>query len=313
VKIFNNPLDFINIKNPVLTIGTFDGVHIGHQKIINQLNSEAQRVNGESVLFTFDPHPRTVVFPKSHGLKLIQNQVEKLNKLKQCALQNVIIQPFTKEFSELTALEFVRDYLVAKIKVKTLVIGYDHQFGKNREGSLKLLSELAPVYNFNLIEIPPQDIDDVNVSSTKIRKALQEGDLQTASEYLGAHFELCGKVVTGKGIGKQIGFPTANIELQDEMKLIPKNGVYFVKVECLESIFFGIINIGQNPTISDNDKLKIEIHILDFDENLYGKKIKLHFLSHIRNEQKFENLDQLINQINRDERTARNIIASNSF
>lgn len=309
MKIFQGFDELTKIPNPVLTIGTFDGVHLGHQKIINQLNEEAKKVGGESVLFTFYPHPRMVLFPESHGLKLIQTQVEKLEKLERMGLKNVIVHPFTKEFSRLSATEFVRDYLVNKLKVKTIVIGYDHQFGKNREGTLKLLQELAPVYDFNVIEIGAEDINDVNVSSTKIRKAVQDGNIERANNFLGDYFELGGKVVHGKEVGRSIGYPTANIEVDNEIKLLPKNGVYAVRVKLENSSeFFGILNIGTRPSVDSSDKISIEVFILDFKNEIYDQYITLKLLKFVRDEVKYENLSNLKAQIAKDEKLVRSWI-----
>ncbi|SFT89758.1 riboflavin kinase / FMN adenylyltransferase [Lishizhenia tianjinensis] len=311
IKGFDN---FEQIPNPVITIGTFDGVHIGHQKIIQQLNEEAEKIGGESVLFTFYPHPRMVLFPDSHGIKLIQTQIEKLNKLKEVGLKNVVVFPFTKEFSRLTATEFVRDYLVAKLQAKMMVIGYDHQFGKNREGTLELLKELAPIYDFDVKEIAAQDIEEVNVSSTKIRRALLDGDIYTANKYLGAPFTLSGKVIRGNEIGRSIQFPTANLDVDGSMKLIPAQGVYAVKV-TLESgsDFYGLLNIGTRPTVDNADHLSVEVHILDFKGDLYGQELTLTFLKRIRNEEKFSSLDALKAQIEKDEVLVRHTILEHNW
>ena len=213
MKIFQGFENIEAIPNPVLTIGTFDGVHIGHQKIINQLNKAAKEIGGESVLFTFYPHPRMVLYPENHGLKLIQTQMEKMDKLRRFGLKNVIVHPFTKNFSRLSALEFVRDYLVNQLHVKKLVIGYDHQFGKNREGSISFLREVQDTYGFEVIEIPAQEIDDVNISSTKIRNAILKGETNRVAKFLGEPYELYGRVVKGQALGRIIGFPTANIDI----------------------------------------------------------------------------------------------------
>lgn len=311
MKVFNSFDELTKINNPVLTIGTFDGVHIGHQKIIQQLNNEAKKIGGESVLFTFYPHPRMVLYPESHGLKLIQTQEEKLAKLRRMGLQNVIVHPFTKDFSRLTATEFVRDYLVNKVNVNRIIIGYDHQFGKNREGTLNLLKDLAPIYDFQVQEIPAQDIENVNVSSTKIRKAIKGGNVITATNYLGEYFELKGKVIHGKKIGRTINFPTANIELDSEIKLIPANGVYAVRVVLEDRTeHFGMLNIGQNPTIEKQDYISIEVNILDYIGDLYNQSITVRFLDRIREEKKFERLDLLKIQIQEDEKVVRNAIIS---
>ncbi|MGM0480275.1 MAG: bifunctional riboflavin kinase/FAD synthetase, partial [Bacteroidota bacterium] len=293
MKVFQGFDELTKIPHPVLTIGTFDGVHLGHQKIIQQLNEVAQKVGGESVLFTFYPHPRMVLFPDSHNLKLIQTQVEKIDKLNRMGLQNVVVHPFTREFSRLSATEFVRDYLVNKLHVKTIVIGYDHQFGKNREGTLALLQELSSVYEFDVIEIGPEDIDEVNVSSTKIRNALKEGDIERANSYLGEPFELSGRVIHGREVGKTIGFPTANIAVENETKIIPKHGVYAVSVTSHDKKYTGMLNIGTRPTIDDDDEPSIEVHILDFDREIYDQQLTLQLIKRVRDEQKFDSKDAL--------------------
>lgn len=314
MKVFSSFDELTTIKNPVLTIGTFDGVHVGHQKIIQQLNAAAEKINGESVLFTFYPHPRMVLFPESHGLKLIHTQAEKLDKLRRYGLKNVIVYPFTLDFSRLTATEFVRDYLVNKLKVKKMIIGYDHQFGKNREGTLGLLKDLAPIYDFQVQEIPAQDIESVNVSSTKIRNSLKNGDIHTATQYLGEYFELSGKVIHGNKIGRTIDFPTANIELDSEIKVIPANGVYAVRV-ILENKteHFGMLNIGKKPTVSNDNYVSIEVNILDFSADLYNQSITVKFLSKLRDEQKFEELSDLQTQIKKDEQAVRNTILTSNW
>ncbi|MBP6091246.1 MAG: bifunctional riboflavin kinase/FAD synthetase [Crocinitomicaceae bacterium] len=301
MNIYYNFSSISAIKNPVLTIGTFDGVHIGHKKIIDQLNEEASKIGGESVLFTFFPHPRMVIFPESHGLKLIQTQEEKLEKLKEMGLQNVIVFPFTFEFSRLTALEFVRDMLVNQLHVKKLVIGYDHQFGKNREGSIHFLRDVAETYEFEVIEIPAQDIDAVHVSSTKIREALFSGDIEKANDYLGAPFQLSGTVVKGKQLGRTIGFPTANIQLANDLKLIPQNGVYAVKVFYQNKCLKGMMNIGVRPTIEGKNDPTIEVHIFDFDQTIYGESLRIELFKKTRDEQKFNGIEALKNQLKLDE------------
>ena len=277
------------------------------QKIIQQLNAEAEKVGGESVLFTFYPHPRMVLYPETHGLKLIQTQLEKNDKLRRIGLDNIIVHPFTKEFSRLTAIEFVRDYLVNKLHVKKLVIGYDHQFGKNREGSLKFLLEVCETYGFEVIEIGAQEIDEVNVSSTKIRKAIQKGDMALAERYLGEKFELYGKVVQGEALGRQIGFPTANLDIESDIKLIPATGVYAVNV-LLEngSIHEGMMNIGCRPTVTDSTKVSMEIHLFNFEGDLYGQQVTVQLLSRFRDEMKFDSVSDLMEQLKQDEKSIRN-------
>ena len=306
MRIFKGYEQITSIPNAVLTIGTFDGVHIGHQKILQQLNQEALKIGGESVLFTFYPHPRMVLFPDNHGLKLIQTQEEKLDKLKRIGLQNVIVQPFTSDFSNLTATEFVRDFLVQKLKVKKLVIGHDHQFGKNREGTLEFLKSMSKIYDFEVIEIPAQEIDEVNISSTRIRNAIESGNIEIVNTYLGEKFELNGTVVKANQLGRTIGFPTANILIENDIKIIPKNGVYIVEVIIPNyNTFKGMMNIGIRPTIKDNLSLAIEVHILDFNETIYGSPIKVKLISRLRDEIKFNSIDELKKQLQDDEKNSR--------
>lgn len=311
MNVFQDFHSIEKIHHPVITIGTFDGVHIGHQKIINQLNEEAEKINGESVLFTFYPHPRMVLYPESHGIKLIQTQEEKLAKLEKMGLKNCIVFPFTFEFSRMTALEFVRDFLVNQLHVKKLVIGYDHQFGKNREGSLQFLKDICDTYEFEVIEIPAQDIDEVNVSSTKIREAILAGNIEKANDYLGDIFELTGTVVKGNQLGRTIGYPTANIVLNSDLKLIPGNGVYAVRMNVRGTWFDGMMNIGTRPTVVSNGGRTIEVNIFDFEETIYDETVTVQFLSKWRDEQKFNGLEELKNQLKIDEETIRTVLSAN--
>ena len=305
MKIFQDLTAINSIPNPVLTIGTFDGVHVGHQKILQQVKMEAEKSGGESVLFTFFPHPRMVLYPESHGLKLLQTQEEKMAKLERVGVENCIVYPFTFDFSRLSAIEFVRDILVNKLQIKKLVIGYDHQFGKNREGNIQFLKEICEVYGFDVIEIPAQDIDAVNVSSTKIRNAILDGDITKANEYLGEKFELTGTIVHGQAIGKTIGFPTANIQVNSALKLIPGNGVYAVDVRVKDSHYFGMLNIGNRPTINENADRTIEVHILDFSGEIYAEEITVKFIDKLRDEKQFIDLQELQNQLKEDEKFIR--------
>lgn len=310
MKVIRDLDQLAEINNPVVTIGTFDGVHKGHQMIIDRLNEEARKIGGESVLFTFYPHPRMILFPDSHGIKLIQTQVQKIDKLRRFGLQNVIIHPFTKEFSRLTATEFVRDFLVNTLHVKKLVIGYDHQFGKNREGGIQFLKDVSELYGFEVIEIPAQEIDEVNISSTKIRNAIKEGDVDLANTFLGEKFEIDGIVNYGDKVGSKIGYPTANIAVDSDVKLIPGNGVYAVEVILGEHIHHGIMNIGNRPTIVTQGDQRMEVHILDFSKDIYGQNLTVRILKRIRDEQLFESLDLLKEQIHLDEEIARNFFTA---
>ena len=306
MKLFQDLTAINGIPNPVLTIGTFDGVHIGHQKILQQVKMEAANIGGESVLFTFFPHPRMVLYPESHGLKLLQTQEEKMAKLARVGIENCIVYPFTFDFSRLSAIEFVRDILVNKLQIKKLVIGYDHQFGKNREGNIEFLKEISEVYGFEVIEIPAQDIDAVNVSSTKIRNAILDGEIAKANEYLGERYELTGTIVHGKAIGQTIGYPTANIQVNSDLKLIPGNGVYAVDVFVKDSQYFGMLNIGNRPTMNDSKDRTIEVHILDFSGEIYSEAITVKFIDKLRNEKQFIDIQELQNQLQEDEKFIRN-------
>ena len=295
------------IPNPVLTIGTFDGVHLGHQKIIEQLNKEAEEIGGESVLFTFYPHPRMILYPEDHGLQLIQTQVEKIDKLRRMGLQNVIVHPFSKEFSRLSAVEFVRDYLVNRLHVKKMVIGYDHQFGKNREGSIDFLKEVSSTYGFDVREILAQEIDEVNISSTKVRNALLAGEIELATSYLGEPYEFFGKVIAGQAVGRELGYPTANIDIESEIKLIPKSGVYAANILLPDgSVKEGMLNIGVRPSVGIAvNKICIEIHVLDYSGDLYDEHVTVQLLSRFRSEKKFDSLFELKEQLQQDEEDIR--------
>ena len=307
MRIFRGIDELGAFKNSVVTIGTFDGAHKGHQKILSRLNDRAKETQGESILFTFYPHPRMIVFPENHNLKLLQTIDEKIESLASFGLDNLIIYPFTKEFSRLTAFEFVRDILVEKLKVKTLVIGYDHQFGRNREGDLEFLKETAKIFDFDVEEISAEEVQEVNVSSTKIRQSLNNGNIERANEFLGRPFLCTGKVVEGKRLGRELGFPTLNIEVNNEHKILPKDGVYAVNVQIKDEHFEGMMNIGQNPTVQKNteQEKKLEVHIFDFDKEVYGAEVKVFFQKFIRDEKTFSNLEELKSQLIQDEKNVR--------
>ena len=308
MRIYKGIEDLGAFENSVVTIGTFDGVHLGHQKILSRLNNLAKENAGESILFTFYPHPRMVVFPDNHNLKLIQTIDEKIDALRDFGLDNLIIYPFTKEFSRLTAFEFVRDILVEKLKVKTLVIGYDHQFGRNREGDLEFLKESAKIFDFNVEEISAEEVQEVNVSSTKIRQSLLNGEIERTNEFLGRSFQCSGVVVEGQKIGRTIGFPTANIDLNNQHKILPKDGVYAVRAEINGIFYNGMMNIGFNPTVlsKESTEKKIEVHLFDFDADIYGEHMAVFLYRYIRNEKTFSNLEALKSQLKYDSKEVRN-------
>jgi riboflavin kinase/FMN adenylyltransferase len=293
VSVFYNISELSQVTNSIVTIGTFDGVHLGHQKIIKRLVELKQKQGGEIVLFTFDPHPRKILFPEQKDLKLITTTEEKCDILKQFGVDHVLVYPFTKEFSKMQAQDYISNIIARGLKTKTLVIGYDHRFGSNREGNIETLKELSKVYNFLVEEIPAQEINQLNVSSTRIRKAIEAGEIQTANDFLGYTFFITGKVVKGKQLGRTIGYPTANVLIEDNDKLIPKIGVYAVNVISNNLSYKGMLNIGTNPTTDADNRVKIEVNIFDFDKDIYGKTLKVEFVKWIRNEEKFANLDEL--------------------
>jgi len=299
-------LDTFPNKDSVVTIGTFDGVHVGHQKIINKLVKIAKKEDLHAAILTFFPHPRMVLQSDSN-IKLINTIDEKSEILQSFGVDNLVIHEFTREFSRLTALEFVRDVLVDKLHVKHLIVGYDHRFGRNRSANIEDLREFGETYNFKITEISAKEIDEVAVSSTKIRNSLIEGDIQLANKYLGYKFLLTGKVVKGRSLGSKIGFPTANIEIEEQYKLIPKNGSYVVKVHINNSVVYGMMNIGENPTIEGKGS-SIEVHLFDFSENIYNQYIKIELLDRLRDEQKFDSVEDLIAQLSKDKKTSLNYI-----
>lgn len=297
IKEFENArLSEKSIKNPIVTTGTFDGVHLGHQKIINRLQEIAKIENGETVLLTFYPHPRMVLFPDDNELKLLNTQKEKIRLLEQYGIQHLIIYPFTKDFSRLTSVEFVRNILVNSIGTKKLVIGYNHHFGRNREGSFEHLKEYSSLYGFEVEEIHAKDIDSIEISSTKIRNALQQGDVSTAHSYLGHFYEINGTVIEGNKLGRTIGYPTANIQINDKYKLIPGDGIYAVKVKHNGKEYGGMLSIGNNPTIKDKGR-SIEVNIFNFDKEIYSEEISIYFVKRLRNEIKFDGLEGLTAQL----------------
>ncbi len=293
MRIYHHISELSNLTNSIVTIGTFDGVHLGHQQIIKRLVELKKKQGGEIVLFTFAPHPRKVLFPEQSDLKLITTTQEKCELLQQFGVDHVLVYPFTKAFSQMQAQDYISDIIAKGLKTKTLVIGYDHRFGSNREGNIELLKQCSSVYHFNVEEIPAQEINQLNISSTRIRKAIDEGDVKTANEFLGYSFFVTGTVIKGKQLGRTIGYPTANIFIEDTDKLIPKIGVYAVNVILDGITYKGMLNVGTNPTTDADTKIKIEVNIFDFDKDIYGETLKVEFVKWIRNEEKFANLDEL--------------------
>ncbi|MES2691139.1 MAG: bifunctional riboflavin kinase/FAD synthetase [Bacteroidota bacterium] len=307
MKVYRSLEELPQIKNAIVTQGTYDGVHAAHKVILDRVKQIAKEKNGETVVMTFDPHPRMVLFPDDHGLRLLNTLDEKIAALEQEGIDHLLIIPFTKEFSRLTSLQFIRDIIVNKIGTKVLVIGYNHRFGKNREGSFEHLKEYSGLYGFDVEEIPEQDIDEIAVSSTRIRKALEEGDVLLAAKYLGKPYTITGLVTKGKQLGRTIGFPTANIKVEDPNKLIPANGVYAVKVFINTRTFNGMLNSGVRPTV-DGLTHTIEVHLFDFNEDIYDQTIKVAFVDKLRDEKKFDGLDALTNQLQKDKLHALDIL-----
>jgi riboflavin kinase/FMN adenylyltransferase len=298
VLIVQNLAEYKSPKPSVVTIGTFDGVHIGHRKILERLIQDAKRLELQSTLLTFFPHPR-MVLQKDRGIKLLNTISEKSEILASMGLDCLVIHPFTEEFSRLSATEYVRNILVDTLKAKKVIIGYDHRFGRNRTADISDLKHFGKVYDFEVDEIPAQEIEAVSVSSTKIREALATGDLESANAYLGYNYMLQGTVKRGKGLGRTIGFPTANLHPDEDYKLIPATGVYLVSTSVDGISGYGMMNIGVNPTV-DGSQLHIEIHIFDMNRDLYGSTLRVHLLERIRNEQKFESLEALKKQLHQD-------------
>lgn len=299
MKVYTDIEDFKNVNNPIVTTGTYDGVHLGHQKIISRLKEVAREIGGETVLLTFYPHPRMVLFPEDNELKLINTQEEKIELLEKYGIDHLIIYPFTKEFSRLSSVEFVRNILVNKIKTKRLVIGFNHHFGRNREGTFEHLKEYGPLYGFDVEEIPAKDIEHIEISSTKIRAALKIGDVKTATAFLGHCYTLSGKVVEGLKLGRTIGYPTANIVIEDKYKLIPADGIYAVKIKHDGVLYGGMLNIGNNPTVEGKGR-SIEVNIFDFDKDIYGQKVTIYLVERLRDEEKFPGLEALKEQLMKD-------------
>jgi len=306
VKVIYGIENYKPLKSCALTIGTFDGVHVGHQKIIRRLVSVSKNKNIHPVVLTFFPHPR-MILQSDTSIKLIDTIEEKIDILKHLNIGTLIIHPFSKSFSRMTANEFVRDIIVKSLSVKYLIIGYDHRFGRNREATVDNLINCGFTYGFEVEKIKAKEIESVNVSSTKIRTAITTGDIDKANKYLNRPFEITGKVVTGNGIGRKIDFPTANISITEDFKLLPKDGVYFVKSSIKSRYYFGMMNIGFRPTV--NGKVRtIEVHYFKFNENLYDKEIKIEILDLIRNEKKFNSLEDLEKQLVIDKKLCEDLI-----
>jgi riboflavin kinase/FMN adenylyltransferase len=312
MRIFRGLDNLEKIRNAVVTQGTFDGVHLAHKIILSKVKQLAKNKNGESVVMTFEPHPRMVLKPNTHDLKLLTTLDEKIELLQKEGIQNLIVIPFTIEFSQIQSQAFIKQILVDKIGTKTLVIGYDHRFGKNREGSFEHLKNYNNDYGFEVEEVSEQLVDEIAVSSTKIRKALNEGKITIAAKYLGRNYSIKGTVVKGRQLGRTIGYPTANLIVDSENKLIPSDGVYAVKVIVNSNTFGGMLNIGNNPTVEGKGR-SIEVNIFDFSEDIYNQSISIIFVNKLREEEKFNGLDALKTQLEKDKLLAIEVIQNSLF
>ncbi len=312
MRVFRDLNHLPAFKKSVITIGTFDGVHIGHQKLIQRIEQISRKTQSENIIITFHPHPRIVINPQDTSLRLLNTIEEKISLLEKYGVNNLVIVPFSRDFSEQDAETYISDFLVRNFSPGYIVIGYDHKFGKNRSGDYLLLEKLKECYGYELEEIDKQTIDDIGISSTKIRKALEQADLQLANELLGHYYTLTGTVIKGWQNGRKLGFPTANIQLTDEYKLVPACGIYAVLVHHAGIVHKGMLSIGFNPTFGGKVKT-IEVNILDFNSDIYGEVLTLELVKFLREEKKFDSVEELIAAIQQDEVNTRELFASNLF
>ena len=309
MKVYTSTNEFFSEDPIVLTIGTFDGVHAGHHAVIDVLSQKAEEIGGKTALLTFHPHPRVILHPDNHGLKLLNTMEERMALLEGAGLDFLIIEEFNLELSRLTPIEYVKNLLAEGIKPSIVVIGDDHRFGRNREGDFNALKEMEKMFGFEVIALDAKYVNDIRVSSTKIRQAIYQGDMQIASEFLTENFPLFGRVVKGQKLGRDLGFPTANIEVDQELKIIPKNGAYAVWAITPDGTKRkAMLNIGERPTVSDSSNTSIEVNILDFSEDLYGENLEVRFVKRLREERRFANVDDLKAALIDDENTVRKIL-----
>lgn len=310
MKVFEGFDQLPLFKNAVLTVGSFDGVHKAHKYIIDFVKNIAKKEDGETIVLTFEPHPRIVLNNDLSNFKLLTSIDEKINLLENCGVENLIIANFSADFSQLEPEDYIQKILINTLKINHIVIGYNHHFGKNRKGNFDTLQNFSKLMNFAVTQIPKQLIDDENISSTNIRAALQDGNISIANEMLQHKYFIKGKIIHGNKLGRQIGFPTANIQIENTYKLIPQNGVYAVILKLNDTVLHGMMNIGFKPTFGTND-LSVEVHIFDFAKDIYNETLEIFFIDKIRAEQKFESKDALINQLKIDEQTTRSILKNN--
>ncbi|MES2617557.1 MAG: bifunctional riboflavin kinase/FAD synthetase [Bacteroidota bacterium] len=309
MRIFENLEHLPDFKPTVFTQGTFDGVHLGHRKILDQVKQEAAAINGESVLLTFWPHPRLFLFPEDNDLKLLQTLDEKLAVIESCGIDNVVVIPFTKSFSNIQPEDYIKQFLVNELNVHSIIVGYDHRFGRNREGDIQMLRNNADTYKYKVLEIPAADIEHITISSTKIRNALLNGEIKTANTYLGRPYSFKGKVIEGEKLGRKLGYPTANLQIDNPHKLIPGIGVYAVQCSVNGTNYGGMMNIGNNPTIAGKG-FSIEVNLFDFTSDIYGQVVEVHLIDRMRDEKKFDNLDILVQNLHLDRLNALSILKS---
>ena len=302
MDIFRDIDDIPDIQRPVITIGSFDGVHFAHQQILNKVKDKAKEIDGKSVVVTFHPHPRQIIYPKDNSLDLLSSLDEKLYLFQKYGIDVVVVVPFSIEFSQQSPREYVEKFLLGKFKPHCIVIGYDHRFGLNREGNIDLLMTYQEAHGFELIEIEKQELESIAISSTKIRKAIKENEFIKAQALLNHPYIISGKVISGKQVGHELGFPTANIEIKNPRKLIPNDGIYAVRIIHNERTLDGMLYIGQRPTIEDDNQRSIEINIFDFNEILYHEYLQVEILSYIREDMAFNNLDELKEQLSLDKK-----------
>lgn len=307
MRVFRDLANLPAFKNSVLTIGTFDGVHKGHQKLIERINDLAKQQKGETILITFHPHPRIVINPEDKSLRLLNTVEEKIALLEKYGVDNLVIVSFSREFSEQSAEDYIQNFLVKNFQPKSIVIGYDHKFGKNRSGNYHLLESMKDSFGYSMEEILKETLDDIAISSTKIRNSLLTGDVKLANELLGHTYTVSGTVVRGLQNGRKLGFPTANIQVTDEYKLIPQTGIYAVYVVVNQTRYKGMLSIGFNPTFEGKVQT-IEVNILDFNQDIYGNQLTLEFVEYLRNEKKFDSLADLILEMKNDEAKSRKIL-----
>lgn len=307
MRIFDSIEQLPEFKPTVFTQGTFDGVHLGHQKILEQVRQETEKIGGESLLLTFWPHPRLLLFPEDNELKLLQTLDEKLSTIEACGIDNVVVLPFTKAFSNILPEDYIEHFLVKELNIHTAIVGYDHRFGRNREGDIHLLKEHADRFHYNVMEIGAEDLNHITISSSKIRSSLLTGDIKTANQYLGRPYTFSGAVVHGKKLGRELGYPTANLEIEHAFKLIPAKGVYAVRCSVGGELFDGMMNIGDNPTIPGKG-YSIEVNIFNFSTDIYGQVVEIQMIDKMRDEMHFENIEVLVQNLHLDKLNAISIL-----